>query len=126
MFVSQWCKVYGTEPYLCLNMGTGSLAEALSWVEYCVSQDLYPTSLRRSNPLQNGKADTTWANLRRKNGHEEPYNVKYWAIGNECWVSLCITYKALLSAHARHKGPWQVGQVSAEDCASRSSIFQLG
>jgi alpha-N-arabinofuranosidase len=33
--------------------------------------------------------------LRRKNGREEPYNVKYWALGNEIW------------------GPWQVAQLSA-------------
>lgn len=65
----------------------------------CESGSVYET-LRRSNPLQNGKADTTWANLRRKNGHEEPYNVKYWAIGNECWVSLSIASKALPFAYS--------------------------
>jgi alpha-N-arabinofuranosidase len=54
------------EPYFCLNMGTGSLDEALAWVEYC-----------------NGTRNTYYANLRRKNGHEEPYNIKYWALGNE-------------------------------------------
>jgi alpha-N-arabinofuranosidase len=47
------------EPYLCLNMGTGTLTEALAWVEYC-----------------NGTRDTYWANKRRENGHPEPYNVK--------------------------------------------------
>jgi len=54
------------EPYFCLNMGTGSLDEALAWVEYC-----------------NGTRNTYYANLRRKNGYEEPYNIKYWALGNE-------------------------------------------
>ncbi|KAK7921191.1 hypothetical protein PG985_009213 [Apiospora marii] len=56
------------EPYLCLNMGTGTLDEALAWVEYC-----------------NGTRDTYWANKRRENGHPEPYRVKYWALGNEIW-----------------------------------------
>ncbi|KAK3946351.1 putative alpha-L-arabinofuranosidase C [Diplogelasinospora grovesii] len=56
------------EPYLCLNMGTGTLDEALAWVEYC-----------------NGTRDTYWANRRRANGHPEPYRVKYWALGNEIW-----------------------------------------
>ena len=65
------------EPYLCLNFGTGTLDEALGWVEYC-----------------NGTNDTYYANLRRKNGHEEPYGVKYWALGNEMW------------------GDWQVCQMS--------------
>ncbi|RYP56788.1 hypothetical protein DL769_009855 [Monosporascus sp. CRB-8-3] len=56
------------EPYLCLNFGTGTLDEALAWVEYC-----------------NGTRDTYWANRRRANGHPEPYRVKYWALGNEVW-----------------------------------------
>lgn len=64
----EWCKVVGTEPYLCLNMGTGTLEDALAWVEYC-----------------NGDKGTYYANLRRQNGHEKPYNVKYWALGNEMW-----------------------------------------
>jgi alpha-N-arabinofuranosidase len=54
------------EPYFALNFGTGTLQEALAWVEYC-----------------NGTKNTYDANLRRKNGHPEPYNVKYWALGNE-------------------------------------------
>lgn len=58
---------------MCLNMGTGTLDEgiiqsllmlstadhlALGWVDYC-----------------NGTRDTYYANLRRKNGRQEPYNV---------------------------------------------------
>src|SRR3954452_10350155 len=54
------------EPYFCLNFGTGTLDEALAWVEYC-----------------NGTRNTYYANLRRKNGREEPYNIRYWALGNE-------------------------------------------
>lgn len=54
------------EPYFCLNFGTGTLDEALAWVDYC-----------------NGTRNTYFANLRRKNGREEPYNIKYWALGNE-------------------------------------------
>ncbi|KAF2014239.1 glycoside hydrolase family 51 protein [Aaosphaeria arxii CBS 175.79] len=81
----KWCEVVGTEPYLCLNFGTGTLDEALGWLEYC-------------NSTQN----TYYANLRRKNGREEPYNVKYWALGNECW------------------GPWQVEQMTKEDYAKKA------
>ena len=63
-----WLSVLGpdVEPYFCLNFGTGTLDEALAWVEYC-----------------NGTRNTYYANLRRKNGREEPYNIKYWALGNE-------------------------------------------
>lgn len=64
----EWCGIVNSEPFICLNMGTGTLVDALAWVEYC-----------------NGDKDTYWANMRRKNGHEEPYNVKYWALGNEVW-----------------------------------------
>ncbi|KAG6805104.1 hypothetical protein H0H93_005613, partial [Arthromyces matolae] len=31
----EWCRELGTEPYICLNMGTGTLEDALGWVEYC-------------------------------------------------------------------------------------------
>lgn len=87
----QWLSVLSegkekrVEPYICLNMGTGTLDEALSWVEYC-----------------NGTKDTYYANLRRQNGHPEPYNVKYWALGNEIW------------------GPWQVEQMTKEDYAKKA------
>lgn len=64
----RWCAAVGTQPYLCLNMGTGTLDEALGWLEYC-----------------NSSQDTYYANLRRKHGREAPYAVKYWALGNECW-----------------------------------------
>ncbi|KAJ1299917.1 hypothetical protein OPQ81_005358 [Rhizoctonia solani] len=55
----QWLSALGggkkerVEPYICLNMGTGTLDEALAWVEYC-----------------NGTKDTYYANLRRQNGHD--------------------------------------------------------
>jgi alpha-L-arabinofuranosidase len=63
-----YCAELGTEPYICLNMGTGTLEEALAWVEYC-----------------NGAGDTAWANRRRANGREQPYRVKYWGLGNEMY-----------------------------------------
>ncbi|KXN91890.1 putative alpha-N-arabinofuranosidase C [Leucoagaricus sp. SymC.cos] len=81
----EWCRTVGTEPFICLNMGTGTLEDALAWVEYC-----------------NSSSNTYYANLRRKNGHEEPYNVKYWALGNEVW------------------GPWQVGQMESQDYAKKA------
>lgn len=59
-----------TEPFFVLNMGTGTLDEALAWVEYC-----------------NGDRNTYYANLRRKHGREKPYGIKYWALGNEVRIS---------------------------------------
>src|SRR5919197_6624866 len=63
-----YCRELGAEPYVCLNMGTGTMDEAQAWLEYC-----------------NGTGDTYWANRRRENGHPEPYRVRYWGLGNEMY-----------------------------------------
>jgi alpha-N-arabinofuranosidase len=63
-----YCHELHTTPYICLNMGTGSLEEALAWIEYC-----------------NSARDTAWAARRRENGHAEPYGVRYWGLGNEMY-----------------------------------------
>ncbi|KAL2886985.1 glycoside hydrolase family 51 protein [Ceratocystis lukuohia] len=81
----KWCEIVGTEPYFALNFGTGTLDEALAWVEYC-----------------NSDGDTYYANLRRKNGRDKPWNVKYWALGNEMW------------------GPWQISQMTKEQYAHQA------
>ena len=75
-----YCRELGAEPYICLNMGTGTIDEARAWVEYC-----------------NGAGDTHWANLRRANGHDEPYGVRYWGLGNEMY------------------GEWQIGSLTADE-----------
>lgn len=61
-----WCQKVNVEPFICVNMGSGTAEEAMNWVEYC-----------------NGEAGSYWADKRISNGHSKPYNVKYWAIGNE-------------------------------------------
>ncbi|KAI6355380.1 hypothetical protein MCOR25_008221 [Pyricularia grisea] len=81
----KWCEIVGTEPYIALNFGTGTLDEAMGWLEYC-----------------NSSADSHYANLRRQNGRDKPYNVKYWALGNECY------------------GDWQVAQMNKEDYAKKA------
>src|SRR5437764_12710386 len=30
-----YCKALGTEPYICVNMGSGTMDEAQRWGEYC-------------------------------------------------------------------------------------------
>ena len=67
----QWCRRIGSEPYFNLNMANhpetaGTLQEALEWMEYV-----------------NGDASTEYGKLRAQNGHPEPYNVRYWGLGNE-------------------------------------------
>ncbi|WP_290799065.1 alpha-L-arabinofuranosidase C-terminal domain-containing protein [Flavihumibacter sp. UBA7668] len=70
----QWCKRVGTAPYINFNMGShplyqGTLWEAMEWMEYV-----------------NGSEQTPLGKLRAYNGHQQPYNVKYWCIGNENYL----------------------------------------
>jgi alpha-N-arabinofuranosidase len=81
-----YCRRLGAEPYICLNMGSGTLEEALAWVEYC-----------------NSPRPTAWADQRRANGHEEPYGVTWWGLGNEMY------------------GAWQVGSMSAEEYVAEAT-----
>ena len=62
----EYCRAIGCEPVLVVNIATGTPDEAANWVEYC-----------------NGTENTYYANLRRSHGYPEPFNVKYWALGNE-------------------------------------------
>jgi alpha-N-arabinofuranosidase len=64
----EYCRVLDTEPFICVNMGSGSMDEAQAWVEYC-----------------NGTGNTHWTNLRRAHGHPEPHRVRYWGLGNEMY-----------------------------------------
>jgi len=62
------CELLGIEPYVCLNVGSGTVQEQMEWVEYMTSP-----------------ADSPMANLRRANGREKPWKVPYMAVGNESW-----------------------------------------
>lgn len=84
----EYCRKVGAEPLLCVNMGSGTVEEAMHWVEYC-----------------NGTMDTYYANLRRSHGHEEPFNVKYWGLGNEMY------------------GLWQMQNLPAEQYAEQAYQF---
>ncbi|MEL6720498.1 MAG: alpha-L-arabinofuranosidase C-terminal domain-containing protein [Bacteroidota bacterium] len=63
-----FCELIGTEPYLSVNVGSGTVQEARDWVEYVTSSNKSPMT-----------------DLRKKNGREEPWKVKFWGIGNENW-----------------------------------------
>jgi alpha-L-arabinofuranosidase len=63
-----WCAAAGVEPVLGLDMATGSLDEALAWVEYA-----------------NGGGDSYWACRRRVSGHADPFGVRYWGLGREMY-----------------------------------------
>ncbi|GHV12487.1 intracellular exo-alpha-L-arabinofuranosidase 2 [Clostridia bacterium] len=62
------CERIGCEPYLCGNISSGTVREMSEWVEY-VSYD----------------GDTPMTRLRAENGRKEPWELKYFAVGNENW-----------------------------------------
>src|SRR5262249_19561378 len=64
--VVERCRRLGAEPYLALNASTGTIDEALEWVEY-----------------YNGSAALPEVQLRRQGAHPEPNSVRLWGIGNE-------------------------------------------
>lgn len=65
----QLCEMIKAEPYLALNMGSGTVQEASDWVKY--------------TNHANGSSYLT--DLRAQNGRTKPWNVKYWGVGNESW-----------------------------------------
>ncbi len=62
------CEAIGANPYLAANVGSGEVREMTDWVQYVNHKGVSPMS-----------------NLRKKNGRENPWNVKYWGVGNEMW-----------------------------------------
>jgi alpha-L-arabinofuranosidase len=71
----------GSENIVCVNLGLAGIMDAVYWVEYC-----------------NYKGGTYYSDLRAKNGHKQPYNVKIWDLGNEV-----------------DGLPWELGHKNAED-----------
>ena len=63
-----FCELLGTEPYICGNLGSGSVEEMSKWVEYMTFD-----------------GESPMANLRKQNGREKPWRVKYFGVGNENW-----------------------------------------
>ena len=61
----RFCELTGADPILTVNVATGTPEEFLDWYEYV-----------------NGPTNTKYGALRAENGHEEPYNVRFWGIGN--------------------------------------------
>lgn len=71
----QWAEKVGTTPLYTVNLGTNrNMQDAMDIVEYT-----------------NHDGGSYWSDLRRKYGHEKPYGVKTWYLGNEM------------------DGPWQLG-----------------
>jgi alpha-N-arabinofuranosidase len=103
----EYCRLIGSEPFITVNAGSGTAEEAAHWVEYCnLKKRLPKTQFRGFNEeYYEQMNDSQYAKLREKHGHPEPYNVKYWSIGNETW------------------GDFQVGNLSAEENAKKTAEY---
>jgi alpha-N-arabinofuranosidase len=62
------CELLDCEPYINGNLGSGTVQEMQEWVEYVTFDGSSPMS-----------------ELRRENGREKPWRLKYFAVGNENW-----------------------------------------
>ncbi len=61
------CAQLDCEPYICANLGSGTVREMQQWVEYLTAP---------AGPM---------ADLRRQHGRAEPWTVRMWGVGNENW-----------------------------------------
>ncbi|MHB1150898.1 MAG: alpha-N-arabinofuranosidase [Eubacteriales bacterium] len=64
-----FCRLVGAEPYFAANITSTTPLDIRDWIDYCNSP----------------RGTTSYALLREKNGSPEPFNVKYWGVGNENW-----------------------------------------
>jgi alpha-L-arabinofuranosidase len=83
-----FCWLLGAEPYIAVNIGFGEARVAAEEVEYA-----------------NGSLQTPMGKLRAANGHPEPFNVRFWCIGNEMY------------------GPWQFGYMPLNQYAVKHNYF---
>ncbi|GAA3818424.1 arabinosylfuranosidase ArfA [Cellulomonas soli] len=74
----RWADLADVEPMMAVNLGTRGVQEAVDLLEYC-----------------NVPGGTAFSDLRRANGHADPYKVRMWCLGNEM------------------DGPWQIGSKTA-------------
>ncbi len=83
-----FCREVNAEPLIVVNSGFGDAHSAAEEVEYA-----------------NGPVDTPMGRLRARNGHPEPYGVKWWGIGNEMY------------------GEWQLGHMSIGHYVIKHNLF---
>jgi len=65
----RFCKLIGSEPYLAGNVRSLTAQDFYRWIEYCNSP----------------AGTTTLADTRAAAGFPDPFNVRYWGVGNESW-----------------------------------------
>ena len=66
---TEFCRLIGAQPYLAANLRSLPAEQFYRWVEYCNSP----------------AGSTTLADERAAAGFKDPFNVRYWGVGNESW-----------------------------------------
>jgi alpha-N-arabinofuranosidase len=65
----RFCKLVGAQPYIAANLRSLSAKDFYEWVEYTNSP----------------AGTTTPSDVRAADGDRDPFNVRFWGIGNESW-----------------------------------------
>jgi alpha-N-arabinofuranosidase len=65
----EFCRLAGSQPYLAANLRSLPALDFYQWVEYCNSP----------------AGTTTFADIRAAGGSKDPFNVRFWGVGNESW-----------------------------------------
>ena len=81
-------ELLGVDPFISVNAGFGDAWSAAQLVEYA-----------------NGAATTPMGRQRAANGHQAPYNIKWWGIGNEMY------------------GAWQFGVMPLSQFVFKHNLF---
>ncbi len=83
-----FCREIDTEPLIVVNSGLGGVESSVAELQYA-----------------NGSPNTPQGKRRAANGHRQPYDVKWWGIGNEMY------------------GGWQLGHMPLEDYVKKNNVF---
>ncbi|WP_413381379.1 alpha-N-arabinofuranosidase [Alkalihalobacillus sp. 1P02AB] len=62
------CELLEADPYICGNVGSGTVQEMSEWVEYMTFD-----------------GESPMANWRQENGRQKPWPLTYFGVGNENW-----------------------------------------
>lgn len=62
------CELLGAEPFISANVGSGTVRDLMDWVQYV-----------------NFDGESPMSRLRKDNGRDKPWRVRYWGLGNEAW-----------------------------------------
>jgi alpha-L-arabinofuranosidase len=106
-------ELLGCDAYINGNVGSGTVREMSEWVEYLTSDAVSPMT-----------------NLRKLNGREDPWKVKFWAIGNENWGCggnmTADYYKDVMRQYSTYLGSYSGNRLYKVACGPTANILTNG